>query len=145
MGIFNTNRGTSSRSAASTLIAKGCVVSGKLKLENDIQVDGVVDGQLHVEGALVIAESGCVKGEVFAKQLVVNGTLEGSCHAEHIQILAKGRVKGKIWSHNLSIEPGGKFYGETAEFPEEEVIAITAKNKDIEPVKNSKEPALKTA
>ncbi len=130
MGIFNKNGGAKSRSAATTLIAKGCVVSGKLKLESDIQVDGRVDGQLNVDGALVISESGYIKGEVFAKRLVVNGTLEGSCHAERIQILSKGQVKGKIFSQNLSIEPGGKFYGETSELPKEEVVAINTKPQD---------------
>jgi cytoskeletal protein CcmA (bactofilin family) len=129
MGIFSKNSGTKSRSAASTLIAKGCVISGKLKLENDIQVDGIVEGQLHIEGVMVVAESGRVKGEVFAKQLIVNGILEGDCHAEQIQILANGRVKGKVWSNNLSIEPGGKFFGETAELPEKEVVTITSQAK----------------
>ncbi|MGR5177405.1 polymer-forming cytoskeletal protein [Vibrio parahaemolyticus] len=126
MGIFSKNSGTTSRSTAATLIAKGCTISGKLKLENDIQVDGTVDGQVHVEGSLVVAESGRVKGEVFAKQLIVNGMLEGDCHAEHIQILSNGRVKGKIWSNNLSIEPGGKFFGETAELQEKEVVNLKA-------------------
>ncbi|WP_182008980.1 polymer-forming cytoskeletal protein [Vibrio sp. B1FLJ16] len=146
MGIFSRNRGTKSRSAAATLIAKGCAVSGKLKLENDIQVDGKVDGQLNVEGALVISESGYVKGETFAKKLIVNGTIEGVCHAEHIQILSKGQVKGKIFSQNLSIEPGGKFFGETAELPKEEIVAINPKSKDAEPaVKKKEERVLKTA
>ncbi|UMM05090.1 polymer-forming cytoskeletal protein [Vibrio campbellii] len=130
MGIFNQNRGTTSGSSASTLVAKGCSVSGELKVESDIQVDGIIEGQLHVEGALVVAESGRVKGDIYAKQLIVNGLLDGNCHAEHIQVLAKGRVSGKIWSNNLSIEPGGKFFGEAAELPEKEVV--TLKNKSTE-------------
>ncbi|WP_229653505.1 polymer-forming cytoskeletal protein, partial [Vibrio parahaemolyticus] len=39
-------------------MAKGCTVSGELKVENDVQIDGIVDGQLNVEGTLVVAESG---------------------------------------------------------------------------------------
>lgn len=101
MGIFDKNRGTTSSSAASTLIAKGCTVSGELKVENDVQIDGIVDGQLNVEGTLVVAESGRVTGDVYAKQLIINGILDGNCHAEHIQVLTKGRVSGKIWSNNL--------------------------------------------
>ncbi|GAL36005.1 Ccm2-related protein [Vibrio maritimus] len=77
----------------------------------------------------MVAESGRVKGEVFAKQLIVNGILEGDCHAEQIQILANGRVKGKVWSNNLSIEPGGKFFGETAELPDQEVVTLTSQTK----------------
>lgn len=146
MGIFSKNSGTKSRSAASTLIAKGCVISGKLKLENDIQVDGIVEGQLHIEGVMVVAESGRVKGEVYAKQLIVNGILEGDCHAEQIQILANGRVKGKVWSNNLSIEPGGKFFGETAELPEKEVVTLTDQaRKDVKATSNTSKESLQTA
>ncbi|MCG9663296.1 bactofilin family protein [Vibrio mediterranei] len=146
MGIFSKNSGTKSRSAAATLIAKGCTISGKLKLESDIQVDGIVDGQVHVEGSLVVAESGRVKGEIFAKQLIVNGIVEGNCHAEHIQILANGRVKGKVWSNNLSIEPGGKFFGETAEFPDHEVVNLKSKEPSSTNamLKEAKKPELKT-
>ncbi|AQM69973.1 Polymer-forming cytoskeletal [Vibrio sp. B1FIG11] len=83
---------------------------------------------MHVEGTLVVAESGRVKGDIYAKQLIVNGLLDGNCHAEHIQVLAKGRVSGKIWSNNLSIEPGGKFFGEAAELPEKEVVTLKDKS-----------------
>ncbi|MGR5544845.1 bactofilin family protein [Vibrio sp. PNB22_2_2] len=130
MGIFNQNRGTTSRSAASTLIAKGCTVSGELKVESDIQIDGLLSGQIHVEGTLVIAESGRVKGDIFANHLIVNGIIDGNCHSEHIQVLAKGRVSGKIWSNNLSIEPGGKFFGEAAELPDKEVVTLQSKTSE---------------
>ncbi|ABU72715.1 cell shape determination protein CcmA [Vibrio campbellii ATCC BAA-1116] len=85
---------------------------------------------MHVEGTLVVAESGRVKGDIYAKQLIVNGLLDGNCHAEHIQVLAKGRVSGKIWSNNLSIEPGGKFFGEAAELPEKEVVTLKDKSNE---------------
>ncbi|AVH29022.1 bactofilin family protein [Vibrio diabolicus] len=150
MGIFNQNRGTTSSSAASTLIAKGCSVSGELKVENDVQIDGIVDGQINVEGTLVVAESGRVNGEIYAKQLIINGMMDGNCHAEHIQVLAKGRVSGRIWSNNLSIEPGGKFFGEAAELPEKEVVTLKGKAQENASTKenntnNEKRPARKSA
>jgi len=150
MGIFNQNRGTTSSSAASTLIAKGCAVSGELKVENDVQIDGIVDGQINVEGTLVVAESGRVNGEIYAKQLIINGMMDGNCHAEHVQVLTKGRVSGRIWSNNLSIEPGGKFFGEAAELPEKEVVTLKGKAQENASTKenntnNEKRPARKSA
>ncbi|MEF1292003.1 bactofilin family protein, partial [Vibrio sp. M260118] len=108
MGIFSRNRRTTSSTATSTIIAKGCSVSGEFKVENDIQIDGKVTGQMHVEGTLIVAESGELNGEVYAKQLIVNGLLDGNCYADRVQVLSKGSVSGKVWSSNLSIEPGGK-------------------------------------
>ncbi|MDF2153069.1 polymer-forming cytoskeletal protein [Vibrio sp. CAU 1672] len=149
MGIFNSNRGTKNRATASTLIAKGCTISGELKVESDIQIDGMVEGQVHVEGTLVVAETGRVKGDVYAKQLIINGMLDGKCHAENIQVLAKGRVSGTIWSNNLSIETGGKFFGEAAELPEKEVVTLKTQTADTateKPVtKTAKSSARKTA
>ncbi|MGF1751150.1 MULTISPECIES: bactofilin family protein [Vibrio] len=144
MGIFSKNSGTTSRATTTTLIAKGCTISGKLKLENDIQVDGFLEGQVNVEGAIIIAESGRVKGEVFAKHIIINGLFEGDCHADHIQILSNGRVKGKVWSNNLSIDPGGKFFGETAELPNSDVVDLGTK-KITDAPKPSKSDNVKTA
>ena len=101
MGILSKNSGKKSNAASATLIAKGCTVNGKIKLESNMQGDGFGDGQVHIEGELIIADSGRIKGEIFAKQLIVNGIIEGNCHVEHIQILAIGLVKGKVWSNNL--------------------------------------------
>ncbi len=93
----------------------------------------------------MISESGNVEGEVFAKELIVNGMLEGTCHAESVLILSKGQVNGKICTNNLSIEQGGKFFGETAQLPKEEAVELNTKNKDIDIEKKKKEPGLKTA
>ncbi|MCL9776900.1 bactofilin family protein [Vibrio methylphosphonaticus] len=107
-------------------------------------MDGFLDGQVNVEGAIIIAESGRVKGEVFAKHIIVNGLFEGDCHAEHIQILSNGRVKGRVWSNNLSIETGGKFFGETAELAETEIVELSAK-KGVDTNNTAKERGIKTA
>ncbi len=137
MGIFNRNRRTTSSTATSTIIAKGCSVSGEFKVDNDIQIDGKVTGQMHVEGTLIVAESGELNGEVYAKQLIVNGLLDGNCYADRVQVLSKGSVSGKVWSSNLSIEPGGKFSGEAAEMPQTEV-ANFEKQQEPKPVETEK-------
>ncbi|EEX92610.1 cell shape determination protein CcmA [Vibrio orientalis CIP 102891 = ATCC 33934] len=69
-----------------------------------------------------------MRGEIYAKQLIVNGILDGNCYVERVQVLSKGRVSGKIWSNNLSIEPGGKFFGEAAELPEKEVVSLKSQS-----------------
>ncbi|SNX49595.1 Polymer-forming cytoskeletal [Vibrio thalassae] len=58
-----------------------------------------------------------MSGNITAETLVVNGTVEGDCYVDQIQILSMGRVRGKIYSNNLTIEQGGQFFGETIELP----------------------------
>lgn len=85
---------------------------------------------MNVDSTLIVSESGRVKGDVYANKLIINGIVEGNCYAEQVQVLEKGRITGKVWSNNLSIEPGGKFFGEAAELPEKEVISLKSKTQE---------------
>ncbi|MCG3724960.1 polymer-forming cytoskeletal family protein [Vibrio cincinnatiensis] len=137
MGIFSKQSRAKSQHSATTLIAKGCSVSGQLRLENNIQVDGSIDGQIHVEKTLVISESGVVSGEIFAQHVIVNGAFEGTCHADKIEILNKGQVTGSLYSDDLSIEQGGRFNGVT--YPASgENIAQLAQITELKEVKEAK-------
>ena len=113
MGIFSKQSRAQSQRSATTLIAKGCSISGQLRVESNMQVDGQIDGQIHVEKSLVISESGIVSGEIYAEHVIVNGEFEGTCHADKIESLSKGRVNGSLYSDDLSIEQGGRFNGVT--------------------------------
>ncbi|WP_084705446.1 bactofilin family protein [Vibrio mexicanus] len=124
MGIFSKQSRAKSQQSATTVIAKGCAIEGQLKLESDIQVDGQIEGQLHVEKALVISQSGSVKGEVFANHVIINGEFEGVCHASRIEILSQGRATGEIYSDDLSIEKGGKFNGLTHSVQDKQVVDL---------------------
>ena len=113
MGIFGKSSRAKSQHSATTLIAKGCSINGKFRVESNMQVDGTVEGEIHVDKTLIISESGRAVGEIFAKHLVINGEFEGTCHAAKIEILRRGKVTGTIYSDDLSIEQGGRFNGVT--------------------------------
>ncbi|KLV05206.1 hypothetical protein ABT56_12550 [Photobacterium aquae] len=129
MGIFNKQGGTASQHATTTVIAKGCDITGELQLTCDIQVDGVIEGKLRIEKNLVVSNTGQVKGEIYADKIVVNGNVEGTCYANTIEILEKGVVSGTIYSDNLSIERGGKFFGSTHPAEQKPVVELTPKDK----------------
>lgn len=129
MGIFNKQGGTASQHATTTVIAKGCDITGELQLTCDIQVDGVIEGKLRIEKNLVVSNTGQVKGEIYADKIVVNGHVEGTCYANTIEILEKGVVSGTIYSDNLSIERGGKFFGSTHPAEQKPVVELTPKDK----------------
>lgn len=122
MGIFSKQSRAKSQLSATTLIAKGSHISGELKIESSIQIDGLVEGKLQVDKMLVISESGVVYGEIFADHLIINGQFEGTGHAAKIEILNKGRVNGTLFSDDLSIEQGGRFTGNTHAAPEHQVV-----------------------
>ncbi|CAM3970709.1 bactofilin family protein [Vibrio neonatus] len=138
MGLFGQSNGKPSKHSATTLIAKGCQVEGVFKLESDMHVDGVVIGQVSVEQALMVTQSGRVTGDIFAGKVIVNGIIEGTCHATSVEILENGQVKGTIFTDDLSIERGGKFNGDIKPAEKEQVVELASKEKKAEPIKASK-------
>nr|WP_299020266.1 polymer-forming cytoskeletal protein [uncultured Photobacterium sp.] len=104
-------------------------MTGELQLACDIQVDGVIEGKLRLEKALVVSNTGRLKGEIFADKIVVNGLIEGTCYANAIEILDNGKVSGTIYCDNLSIERGGCFLGSTHPAEKEQVVELSSKEK----------------
>ncbi|GEM79063.1 bactofilin family protein [Vibrio superstes] len=135
MGLFGSNNSKPSKQSATTLIAKGCHVEGQFKLESDMHVDGTVVGQVSVEQTLIVSQSGRVTGDIFAGKVIVNGIIDGSCHANSIEILENGQVKGTIYTDDLSIERGGKFNGDTKPAVKEQIVELASKE---ESPKNNK-------
>ena len=51
---------------SSTVIAAGATVTGTLRGEGIIQVEGTVEGEIDLQGAVIVASTGMVKGPVTA-------------------------------------------------------------------------------
>ncbi|WP_084419122.1 bactofilin family protein [Photobacterium sp. J15] len=136
MGIFDKQGGTEGQQATTTVIADGCNITGELQLACDIQVDGIIEGKLRLDKTLVVSNSGRLQGEIYADKIVVNGLIEGTCYANAIEILDKGKVTGTIYCDDLSIERGGSFLGSTHPAQKERVVELGPKEKA--PVKSTK-------
>ena len=113
MGIFSGSDRVKGKSPTTTLIAEGCTIIGEIRVENLLQIDGHVEGQIEAETQVKISQTGYVLGDITTDWLIINGYFEGTCRADHIEILSCGSVNGEVYSDNLSIEPGGKFMGLT--------------------------------
>lgn len=136
MGLFGQKNRKPNQQSTTTLIAAGCQVDGQFKLESDMHVDGAVTGQITVEQALIISQSGRVTGDIYAGKVIVNGRIDGVCHAESVEILENGVVKGTLYTDDLSIERGGKLNGDIKPAQREQVVQLAEKDK-----KDKKAPA----
>lgn len=54
-----------------TVIAEHCTLAGDLTTKNSIKLDGRIEGTLRAEGRAIIGETGSVKGDVHAADLLV--------------------------------------------------------------------------
>lgn len=98
--------------AGSTIIAQGITFTGTLRGEGVVQVEGVVEGEFDMTGAVVVAESGLIRGPVAADVVRVAGRVEGNIRArEHMRLEASGSLDGDVTTASLVVEDGGVLNG----------------------------------
>ncbi len=94
-------------------IGKTIVVRGELSGEEDLTVEGRVEGKIRLEGHhLTIGETGNISAEVVAKTVNVIGQMKGNLYAkEKVEISDSGSLTGDIRSPRVIIADGAKFKG----------------------------------
>jgi cytoskeletal protein CcmA (bactofilin family) len=100
----------SARTNAPSIIGGGLTVSGNLVSEDDIQVDGRVEGDVRA-ASVVVGENAVIQGDIIAEEAVIRGRLEGSIRARKLQLCATARVNGNILHEAMSVETGAIFQG----------------------------------
>lgn len=97
---------------SSTVIAAGATVTGTLRGEGIIQVEGTVEGEIDLQGAVIVASTGMVKGPVTADVIRMAGRIEGVVAAKERLLLQKtGSIEGDISTPLLEVEEGGRLNG----------------------------------
>ena len=101
---------------STTLVARGATVVGDVHFVGNLDVEGVVQGNIIAEegkDALVrVIEKGRVEGEIRAPSVVVNGTVEGDVYSsKHLELAARGRVQGNVHYVLLEMAAGSEVNG----------------------------------
>jgi cytoskeletal protein CcmA (bactofilin family) len=94
-------------------IGQSIVFKGELSGDEDLEIDGQVEGTVHLKNHLVtIGPNGNLKAEVTAKTIVVIGKVTGNLiAAERIEIQATGIVDGDVRAPRLNIQEGAVLNG----------------------------------
>ncbi|MBZ5500363.1 MAG: polymer-forming cytoskeletal protein [Acidobacteriia bacterium] len=84
---------------------------GELTVMGTLRMDGVVTGRVQAD-QVILGEVATIKGDVLARKIIVGGKVEGNIRApELVEIRSKGKVRGDIFTNNLSVMEGGEFNG----------------------------------
>jgi cytoskeletal protein CcmA (bactofilin family) len=88
-------------------------VKGKISGEEDLQVDGKVEGPIALAGQrLTVGRTGQLSSELTARYVVVYGKVTGNLRAsDRVEIKKDGSVTGDIITARISIEDGAYFKG----------------------------------
>ncbi|MCJ7765980.1 MAG: polymer-forming cytoskeletal protein [Thiovulaceae bacterium] len=97
-----------------------------MTLDCDLFVDGHFEGIVESKGMITVGKNGNISGEISAKRLIVQGTVEGSIDVDTIEIKSTGNVSGIIISVELMIESKGVFKGESRIKSDSDELAETS-------------------
>ncbi len=93
-------------------LTAGSKIVGTITADSDYRIDGVIEGELHCTGKVVIGEAGKVKGTVVCQNAEIMGLMDGkiTCH-QQLSLRANGKIQGEVQTKTLIVEPGALFNG----------------------------------
>lgn len=98
--------------ADNTVIGQSILISGKLTGDEDLTVQGRVEGELTLTRTLIVEPSGVVKANVAVKNAIISGVVVGNINAtESVELTREGRMVGDIRSPRVIIVDGASFRG----------------------------------
>ena len=94
-------------------IGKSVVIKGDLLGSEDLTIEGQVEGTIELkENVLTIGPNGRIMAKVFAKTVIVLGTVNGNVTAsEKVDIRDGATVEGDVASPKVAIAEGAQFRG----------------------------------
>ena len=96
-----------------SVVADGVSLRGKLTGAGGVRIEGAYDGEIELDGLLVIGPTGRVTcPQVKVRHVIVAGALRGDILAEKVEIRAGGRVWGDVTTVAMSTEEGAFLRGQ---------------------------------
>src|SRR5215471_17464718 len=96
-----------------TRLCEGMEITGEVKFIDALRVETKISGKVVSEsGSLVVGENGLLQARIEVGSVEVLGTIEGVIIAKYkVWIRAGARVRGDIFTPDLSVERGAYFEG----------------------------------
>ncbi len=95
-----------------TIIGVNTVVSGNLEGDEDLTIEGRVEGSISLSKTVTIETNGVVHANINVRNAVISGVLVGNVQAEEsVHITEEGRVVGDIAAPRVILVDGASFRG----------------------------------
>jgi cytoskeletal protein CcmA (bactofilin family) len=94
-------------------ISSGIRIKGEISGNDDLYIDGQAEGQFRfVQSKVTIGPNGRVQANIEARDIVVEGTVQGNLKASaSLQLGGSSQVQGSISTPRISIEDGARLRG----------------------------------
>ncbi len=95
-----------------TIIGANTVVNGNLEGDEDLTIEGRVEGTITLSRTLSIESNGVVHANINVRNAIISGVLVGNVEAEDsVHITEEGRVMGDISAPRVILVDGSSFRG----------------------------------
>jgi len=96
-----------------SVLGSGIIWKGKLIGKGGVRIEGTFEGEIAIQGLVVVGETGKVTCEnVRANTVIIAGGMNGGITAEKLEIRKTGRVWGNVIVSAFSTEEGGFLRGQ---------------------------------
>jgi cytoskeletal protein CcmA (bactofilin family) len=101
-----------SRKEGMTVIGKSITIKGELSGEEDIKVEGRVEGRIIVKRNVLVGQTGVIEADIEAENISIAGTVMGNIKAGNkVEIVSTGRMNGDIKAPRVIVAEGAHFKG----------------------------------
>jgi len=98
------------KSAPPSIISADLKIVGDLSSDGEVQIDGIVNGDIRTK-SLLVGETANIKGEIVADSVFIHGSVSGQIRAKDVTLAKSAHMVGDILHENLSIETGAFLEG----------------------------------
>ncbi len=137
--MFNKEKATSTEkqvSSSATLISSGTTLNGDVISDNDLRIDGTINGNVHCSAKIIIGTTGLVDGNIQGLQADITGKVQGNISvSEILQLRGQCNVTGNISAAKLQIEPTATFNGQCQMGSMANIVQMSA---DVQPAAEAK-------
>lgn len=114
--MFSSQKNEIPKTIADTAVAnrlnRGTILTGDIRTETDLRIEGVVKGEIHANGKVVVGQTGEIVGNIYAGECTVEGKLQGNVYAKTLLIIkGSAKIEGDLIYKKLVVEEGALIKG----------------------------------
>ncbi len=97
----------------SSLIGKTLLIKGEVISDDEVVIEGKIEGKINVKNRVVIGKNGHVQADIIeAREVIIRGKVNGNIRGTHrVEIVPEGVLNGNIQAPKVIIADGAIFEG----------------------------------
>jgi cytoskeletal protein CcmA (bactofilin family) len=120
MAIFNQTKNplpltpvpAAAAGSQSSVVGKTLLIKGEIFSEDEILIEGRIQGKISVKNRVIIGREGVVEADIEAREVVIKGKVTGNVKgSQRVEIVPAGTLHGNIQSPRVVIADSGLFEG----------------------------------